>query len=115
MQCIKCGRETEPKQVFCPDCLASMEKAPVKPGTPVTLPKRPKREYVPPVKKDKPEEVIFRLRRQIKGLTITIITLVVALGISIGIIAFHFATTEHNGLAIGSNYSTESSGEPRSR
>ena len=41
MQCMKCGREVEAEQVFCAQCLAGMEKYPVKPGTVVQLPPRP--------------------------------------------------------------------------
>lgn len=40
MACLKCGRETE--QSFCEECRASMERYPVKPGTPVVLPNRSK-------------------------------------------------------------------------
>ena len=40
MYCMKCGREIEDGQAFCGDCLAVMEKYPVKPGTAVILPKR---------------------------------------------------------------------------
>ncbi len=40
MNCIKCGRETQNEQIFCFDCLAEMEKYPVKPGTAVKLPER---------------------------------------------------------------------------
>ena len=40
MDCLKCGKETEEKNVFCADCLAVMARYPVKPGTPVQLPRR---------------------------------------------------------------------------
>ena len=39
---MKCDRETENGQIFCAECLADMEKYPVKPGTVVQLPARPK-------------------------------------------------------------------------
>lgn len=70
MQCMKCGRETESGQVFCRDCLAEMEKYPVKPGTPVYIPnqaqpvRKPQR-YVIPVD---PEEQVRRLRRKVRWL-----------------------------------------------
>ena len=35
MSCMKCGKEVSEDQVFCPECLAEMERYPVKPGTPV--------------------------------------------------------------------------------
>lgn len=39
MNCIKCGREIEETRVFCNHCLDRMAAYPVKPGTPVYLPK----------------------------------------------------------------------------
>ena len=39
MLCLKCGKDTNDKQVFCDGCLQAMESYPVKPGTPVHLPK----------------------------------------------------------------------------
>lgn len=117
MQCMKCGRETEDNHVFCGACLADMEKAPVKPGTPVIIPKRPKKKNAAPsVKKEKPEDVIGKLRFQIRILWILCMTLMLALCISIGLIVYHFQNTDHNALAIGSNYSTEAPDDaPHSR
>ena len=40
MYCLKCGRETGSEKVFCDDCLTAMEQHPVKPGTPIHLPRR---------------------------------------------------------------------------
>lgn len=40
MYCLKCGKETEAEKIFCETCLESMEQYPVKPGTPIHLPKR---------------------------------------------------------------------------
>jgi hypothetical protein len=39
---MKCGREIDESQVFCTECLDEMERYPVKPGTVVQLPVRPK-------------------------------------------------------------------------
>ena len=105
MQCMKCGREAEADQVFCPECLASMERFPVKPGTHVTIPVRPRRERVPQIKKEKPEEIILKLRRKIRGLTIAVITLTVALSLSLLFLYFQLSAPQ-DGPAIGSNYST---------
>lgn len=108
MQCIKCGRETDEKHVFCNACLDAMDKSPVKPGTPVVIPKRPQKSYAVPVpKKEKPEEQIPRLQRLIRMLCWMCLVLTVALSICVGIIVWHFSSTEHGGLAIGQNYSTE--------
>ena len=107
MQCMKCGRETEANQVFCPVCLASMEKSPVKPGTPVTIPKRPQKVYTAPVKRENPDEIILKLRRVIHILICVVLALVIVLGVSVGILIYHFQSTDHNGFGIGQNYSTE--------
>lgn len=40
MNCMKCGREIKPEQVFCEECLEVMERYPVKSDTVVLLPKR---------------------------------------------------------------------------
>ena len=105
MQCMKCGREAEPHQVFCPECLAVMEKFPVKPGTHVTIPVRPKREYVPQVKKEKPEEIILRLQKKVRALAITAAVLFAALSLS-AFLLYVQLTAPQEGPAIGSNYST---------
>ena len=107
MQCIKCGRETQEKQVFCDQCLSVMVQVPVKPGTPVVIPKRPQKVYSPVQKKEKPEEQIPKLQRMIRVLCWLCAGLVLALGICVGILVWHFASTDHGGHAIGQNYSTE--------
>lgn len=43
MSCMRCGKETDENQVFCAECLADMERHPVKPGTPIQLPSRSNR------------------------------------------------------------------------
>ena len=40
MACIKCGKDAVSGAEFCEECLSEMERYPVKPGTPVILPKR---------------------------------------------------------------------------
>ena len=37
MYCLRCGKETELEKVFCGECLQTMEKYPVKPGTAIHL------------------------------------------------------------------------------
>lgn len=44
MQCLKCGKATKDEQVFCPQCLASMDAYPVKPDVHIQLPNRPVRD-----------------------------------------------------------------------
>ncbi len=40
MACLKCGREVQEMESFCPACLEEMEKHPVSPDVVVTLPQR---------------------------------------------------------------------------
>ncbi len=40
MYCLKCGKETRSENVFCDGCLETMERYPIKPDTPVQLPRR---------------------------------------------------------------------------
>lgn len=80
MSCLKCGQEVSPGQVFCDSCLADMARHPVKPGTPVNIPKRDKplpskRSHKRPLK---PEELVVSQRRLIGWLLATIIILVLA-------------------------------------
>ena len=107
MNCIKCGRETDEASVFCRECLAGMDKNPVKPGTPVVIPKRPKKTATYAVKKERPEDQIAKLQKQIKVLVGFCLVLILSLSVSIGVIVHHFVSTDHNAPAIGQNYSTE--------
>ena len=78
MSCIKCGVETAEMQVFCENCLAEMEKYPVKPDVTVTLPHReefPSQKKKPRRQKSIPAEE--QLRRTKYVLRLTRITLVV--------------------------------------
>ena len=80
MNCIRCGKETEGKAVFCPDCLEEMARYPVKPGTIVHIPQHREQETRKQVKKRReqtPEE-------QLNSALGLIQTLVVALLGTIG-------------------------------
>lgn len=108
MSCLKCGRETAQGNVFCEECLEYMAAHPVKPGIRVTIPQRPKSEPVHASPKiQTAEEIIEKLRKRIRVLSVLILVLLIGLCTSIGIIAYHHATTEHGGFGIGQNYSTE--------
>lgn len=87
MSCMRCGKETEESQVFCAECLADMERHPVKPGTPVQLPVR---QPNPTVKRErfrlaesKWTDKIFRLKYIIVCLIILIVLLAAALALCI--------------------------------
>lgn len=72
MYCMRCGREIEEGQVFCPDCLLVMAKYPVKPGTAVILPKRREVSFVkralPRRKTVTAEEQIRKLRKSLRAM-----------------------------------------------
>lgn len=116
MNCMKCGREIGPDQVFCTDCLVDMERYPVKPSTVVQLPKRgetaaPRKGHFRPILT--PEEQIRKLKKRIHRL---ISALVVVLLLFAGL-AFYFARhlQTHNQLRPGQNFSvvtSEESSEP---
>ena len=86
MNCMKCGREIN-EGVFCYECLADMEKYPVKPGTVVQLPRR--EQSHPMLKKMYPrkrslsaEEQVVMLRQRLKILTVAlIITMLIAVSL----------------------------------
>lgn len=81
MGCIKCGKAVTNNAEFCDECLADMERHPVKPGTPVILPKR---DELPATKHSrkktvKPEVLVTQQRKAIRWLLlITTILLVIA-------------------------------------
>ena len=82
MQCMKCGRDVEPEQVFCDSCREIMAQYPVKPGVVVQLPRR----VESPMKKQTvrrrglgtSEEQIHTLRRAVRWLTTLVVLLLVA-------------------------------------
>ena len=79
MNCLKCGRKINEGQVFCTDCLMTMDKYPIKPGTAVQLPNRA---APAPAKKSSShfrpslsqEEQLRLLRRRIHRLTLALVT-----------------------------------------
>ena len=83
MNCMKCGRDIEEPQVFCPSCLADMEKYPVRPGTAVLLPQRLEtptlRKVLVKRKPISPEEQVKRLRKLLLRLWIGILGLLLVI------------------------------------
>ena len=106
MGCIKCGRDTVSEQVFCPDCLAEMEKYPVRPGTVVQLPSRKNTSSVkkPQKKRTVPaEEQLKVLKKRYRN---TVILLIVVTAIAV-LLAFPAAEHLMEGrFKIGQNYTT---------
>lgn len=90
MNCMRCGVSTGDKEVFCSECLASMEKYPVRPGTPVHLPLRammPEAKRTPRKKQtNTPEEQISRLRNMVRKLTAALIATLLIIMLLTGIL-----------------------------
>ena len=108
MYCMKCGREIEDGQAFCGDCLAVMEKYPVKPGTAVILPKRRRDLTVmkrPSVRRKTltPEERILKMRRALRGWIIAWIVTFLLLCAALYPAILYIREENHFGL--GQNYS----------
>jgi len=84
MLCLKCGKDTKDAQVFCPECLAGMEKYPVRPDVHIQLPKRNTRNNTKKNAKKKrapsPEELVEILRAKNRRLLVVILALVLLLG-----------------------------------
>ena len=108
MNCMKCGREIPLGQVFCKDCLDDMETAPVKPGTPVQIPVQeataPARRGAHSRKAPKPEEQLAKLRRFVVFQTLALFSVLIAFGITIGILVNEIHEMSEETLP-GQNYS----------
>ena len=110
MSCMKCGKETDASQVFCDECLAEMEKYPVKPDTPVHLPQRPAQgKQSPRTREQSPADTIHSLRGLVRWLTILITILSVLLCATAGFL-LHTLDKQASDNAIGRNYTTNTSG-----
>ena len=105
---MKCGAELKNSGVFCENCLADMEKYPVKPNITVTLPERP---VAQPVRKrirrkyTKPEDQIRHLRKVRNWLLVLLcaMTLLVALCV---LEILQLTDGDPANLDLGRNYST---------
>lgn len=106
VQCMKCGKEIYADCVFCQECLTEMEKYPIKPGTVVTIPKQPERKKAPARPAVTPEQRIEGLRRRIRVLS-WLLTVTLALLISLGALTFTLMQETEEAPAIGQNYSSE--------
>lgn len=84
MWCLKCGKDTKDEQVFCPQCLAVMEKYPVKADVHIQLPNHTVRDNPKKNSKKKrapsAEEQVEILRSRNRKLLFVILVLVLLLG-----------------------------------
>ena len=117
MNCMKCGKEIPDSQVFCEDCLADMERHPVKPGTAVQLPEHTElhqRRQMVQKKETTPEEEISFLKKMVSGLmlTVTILLLVLCMAVT-SLLQLRKNITGDN-ADIGKNYHTTDTTDPTS-
>ena len=110
MKCMRCGTKIKVGSVFCDDCLADMEKHPVKPDTPINLPRREKQQPVKRSKKRirKPEEQITILRRTVYWLIGLVLVMALTLTATVYMLFTH-AEAQKDALKPGQNYGTSSS------
>lgn len=84
MNCMKCGREFEGDQAFCPHCLEQMAKNPVKPDIIINLPRRPDASQKKPASRKRartPEEQIHRLKKFNRFLIISLCLMTLLVGV----------------------------------
>ena len=93
MPCLKCKRKLEEGQVFCTACLENMEAYPIKPGTPIQLPPRvpvlPQKARHRKQRERKPEAEIRRLRSSVRWLTLALIVVLLAFGLTAAILLMY--------------------------
>lgn len=106
MKCMRCGTKIQAGDVFCEGCRAEMERQPVDPTTPITLPEREKHIVVKRSKRRtlKPEEQFRRLRRLVVWLMAIVLVLALALAGSIYLL---LQSESHPSFLPGQNYGTE--------
>lgn len=109
MYCLKCGKKIAEKEVFCEDCLSVMAKFPVKPETKVLLPLNTApavvKKSTPRRRMPSPEEQVFRLKKVILWLSVSLLICVLSLVLSVALLAESLSSAEAE-TAIGQNYGT---------
>ena len=110
MQCMKCSREIPAGEVFCEECLAEMAAYPIKPGTVVTLPNRPKQAASRKTIGHRPavtlEQQVKKQGKIIRTLS-WLLTLSTALLIGVGALTVSLLTDDTDRALTGQNYSAE--------
>ena len=109
MNCMKCGREVEDGQVFCPACQEDMEKYPVRPGTVVLLPKRDEVYYAKKSASKRragptTEEQIRSLKARLRLVTVMLLISLTLMAVLIYPMAKEYLENQH--LRPGQNYTS---------
>ena len=113
MICMKCGRETQEKQVFCDGCLAIMAAYPVKPDAAIHLPARPTedtaKKAAPRKKVIPPEEQVENLKTSNRRLILICVALTLSLGVSVSALGYRIIQQpETQKPTTGQNYTYSS-------
>ena len=108
MNCMKCGREFEADQAFCPKCLEQMAQSPVKPGVVINLPNRTDPASKKPTSRKRertPAEEIQRLKKTIIRLVVSL-CLVSAIAAVLAFLSIDALKQLDIQRFLGQNYST---------
>ena len=116
MNCMKCGRELTGEGVFCAECLAEMDRYPVRPGTVVHLPRYNSDSSVKkPVPRRKPhvapEEKVKQLRKLVARLVLALVICTLLL-VATGYFAVVHLLETRTVVLPGQNYSAMDSTAP---
>ena len=104
MNCLRCGRETKDDHVFCDDCLQSMEKYPVRPGTAVILPRNKETAASRKSKRHTPQVTADQIRKLKKQRFILFILVVLLTLVLISAAAAFLYVRKDQPLKPGQNY-----------
>lgn len=87
MYCLKCGNETLEEKIFCEECLQVAQIYPVKPGTPIQLPRQDTVKKTSAQKRTiSAEEQVESLKKTVRRMGFLLFLMTVALGISLATI-----------------------------
>ena len=107
MQCMKCGRDLEPGQVFCDACREVMARYPVKPGVVVQLPNRNQQTVKKQIIRHRPalsaEEQVTALKKTVRWQALSIVLLLAA-AIGLGWLSVKLYTEGEKKVLPGQNY-----------
>ena len=87
MYCLKCGNETQDEKIFCEDCLLLAQRYPIKPGTPIQLPRHNQQKRTVSQKRTiSPEEQVDALKKALFRTRLLLFLVTVALAMALGIV-----------------------------
>ena len=108
MNCLKCGAQVQPPEVFCSDCQADMARHPVPQDTVVVLPSeaQTRREPRKAYSSNHADEELAALRHQLAHQRALIWIMTLTLALMAGLIVFLCWDLIKSGPVIGQNYQT---------